>query len=235
MTAKTLATTDHPSGRRPPRNTYVTEKNSDRDHLLGRRSPTRAHSAVVARSFFFSSFFSFFFFFFSRLAHSFSRRVTLPIIRRPAAGRNRERSGIPQVGTVRGSRLRSRDQLPRIRPTSGGFARRSDFAATTTTGIATTEDEADALPWRDLTATRGNVDRTRVSRATVTDRSTRPAIVSRGTVFLLFFSLLSRIYIRRGDIRKQTGAILLSVAIASGTDRNGATDTAQLVARVALA
>lgn len=54
MTAKTLATTDHPSGRRPPRNTYVTEKNSDRDHLLGRRSPTRAHSAVVARSFFFS-------------------------------------------------------------------------------------------------------------------------------------------------------------------------------------
>lgn len=98
-----------------------------------------------------------------------------------------------------------------------------------------TEDEADALPWRDLTATRGNVDRTRVSRATVTDRSTRPSIVSRGTVFLLFFSLLSRIYIRRGDIRKQTGAILLSVAIASGTDRNGATDTAQLVARVALA
>lgn len=75
MTVKTLATTDHPSGRRPPRNTYVTEKNSDRDHLLGRRSPTRAHSAVVARSFFFL-FFLFFFFLFTTRSLVFTTRHT---------------------------------------------------------------------------------------------------------------------------------------------------------------
>lgn len=134
----------------------------------------------------------------------------------PIRRSNHDRSGIPQVGTVRGSICLKCDENTKKNCRVQGLSRRSALLYGDRDGKHRTADAFTDT----LIVARGDVDE---RRGRDSSYHTRSAPTARSSVTVsrhcfLFFSFFLRIYIRRrGIIRKQTGAILLS----GGRERNG--------------